>query len=720
MVYVRQSSPGQVANHPESRRRQYGLVERAVALGWAREEVVVIDDDQGVSGAGGKRAGFEKLVTEVGLGRVGIVLGLEASRLARNNADWYRLLDLCGALDTLIGDTEGVYHPGLFNDRMLLGLKGTMSEAELHLIRSRLQGGLWAKARRGELKTHLPVGYVHDPEGDVVVTPDEAVREAVALVFAKFTELGSARAVAGYFTEEGLPLPHRSAGHDRVEWRSATFAPVHRILTNPTYAGMFVYGRSKTERKVDESGTIRIRPRPLPPEEWEVVIEGHHPGFITPAVFWANQQRLRANWRGPSSDTRGAAREGAALLQGLLRCGKCGRRMQVSYSGSGGTVRRYACHQAHRLHGTATTCQSLGGRRLERAVTEAFMQVLSPVSVEATLGALTETEARWRDELTSRELGVEQARFEAERARRQFDACEPENRLVARTLERTWEQRLSDLTARQHDLARFQSERPAPLTDHEVAWLHHAGADLTLVWNAPTTSHRDRKQLLRCLITEVVVTVDRERLIGDARIVWVGGAATDVAVKLNRPGRHGYATDAEVIELVRRLALHLNDERIAFVLNRKRLRTGKGNTFTTARVKGLRQRHRIPAPPQIVTPGCDDATWMTVKQAAAALDVSGDTIRRWAREGFLEAHQITTNAPWTVRVTDQVRQQIVPQAPDGWVGLSQAAEHLGRSKQTILHWVHSGKLRAVQVTKGKRKGLRIETGDHPGGLFADH
>src|ERR671919_930891 len=335
VVYVRQSTVAQLERNHESRARQYALRERAVELGWPAAAVVVVDEDLGRSGASADgRLGFKELVAEVGLGQVGLVLALEVSRLARSSADWHQLLDLCALTGTLIADADGVYSPGHFNDRLLLGLKGTMSEAELHLIRSRLAGGLWEKARRGELAVHLPVGYDHDTAGRIVVTPDEAVRATIALVFATFAELGSARQVVAQLAEAGVPLPHRRCGEDQVNLRPAHFAPVHRILTNPTYAGIYAYGRSKLERRIDERGRVTARQRPRDPSEWEVRIENHHEGFITPTVWRANLQRLRANWRAPAGEGGGAVREGPALLQGLLRCGRCGRKLQVAYAGT--------------------------------------------------------------------------------------------------------------------------------------------------------------------------------------------------------------------------------------------------------------------------------------------------------------------------------------------------------------------------------------------------
>jgi DNA invertase Pin-like site-specific DNA recombinase len=719
-IYVRQSTLTQVAENLESQRRQYGLVDRAVEMGWRRDEVLVIDDDLGVSGSGVARSGFDRLVAEVGLGHIGVVFAIEVSRLARNNRDWYHLLDLCALVDTLIADADGIYHPGAFNDRLLLGLKGTMSEVELHLIRSRLTGGLWEAARRGELRTHLPVGFEHDRDGAVVMTADEAVRETIALVFTKFVELGSARQVVAYCRDNGVLLPHRDLNEGKVVWRPASYAPVHRILTNPTYAGAYAYGRSKVERRLDEQGRVRVRQVWRPPSEWVVLIENHHPGYVSFETFQANREHLRGNWRGPQERGAGAVREGAALLQGLLRCGRCGRKMQVTYTGSrGNKFRRYVCHQAHRMQAAEHACQGLGGVRLEQRIVEAFLEVLAPASLEATLAALEETERSWTRERRQHELLVEQARYEAERARRQFDRVEPENRLVARTLEREWEQRLADLSARERDHVRFRDSQPAALSPEEIEWLRMAGADLAAVWHSDSTSHRERKQLLRCLIKEVVVTVDRERNLADLTIVWVGGATSCLTSRLNRVGEHQRATPEQVLDLVRELAPHYSNEQIARILNSRHLRTGTGNSFTTLRVKHLRNRLGIPTPKAPITTSPAAVDCLDVPAAARELGVSVDTIRRWAREGFLEGRQLTAHAPWLLHITDDVRQRVVAHAPTGWVGLAEAARILGRSKQTVLHWIRAGRLQAVQVTSGKRKGLRIAVQHETPELFVE-
>jgi DNA invertase Pin-like site-specific DNA recombinase len=716
-VYVRQSTMAQVERNSESRERQYELVERALALGWHASEVVVVDEDQGQSAKSTDgRDGFQGLVAEVGLGRVGVVLGIEVSRLARSNADWYGLLDLCALTDTLIGDSDGIYHPGLHNDRLLLGLKGTMSEAELHVLRARLRGGSLHKAGKGELRLPLPAGFEYDEGWRVRVTPDEAVADAIATVFSYFDELSSARQVMLRLLEEDRKLPRNASADRQVRWATATYKAIHDILTNPCYAGAYAYGRKRSERRV-ENGVVRERQRRAPREEWHVCIEGHHPGYISFERYLANQERLRANWRPPRGEGGGAAREGRALLQGLIRCGRCGRRMQVGYSGKS-LVPNYSCVRANQLYGSER-CQSVGGRRVEQVVLEAVFEALKPAGIEATLRAIEHANSDHQALVRSTELELERAQIQAERARRQFNACEPENRLVARTLEREWEQRLSEVRRAERALAEVAAKRPDPLTDEEIAWCRHAGADLRQVFHASTTSDRERKQLLRAILTEIVVTVDREseRHVAELRVVWEGGAVSEHSVPVPRTGSHTRCTDQDTVALVRQLAERYPDKQIAAILARQGRRTGAGNPFTAHRVAGLRAHHKIPAAPVRAT--AQDGEVVTIAKAASELGVSTATVHRWLREGFIAGEQITPGAPWQIRLTDELRQRVCEQAPDGWLALAGAAEALGVARQTVLHKVQRGELAAVYVRRGKRKGLRIQVKGDQAGLFAN-
>jgi DNA invertase Pin-like site-specific DNA recombinase len=438
-VYIRQSTPSQVEYNRESTARQYALADRACQLGWSKEQVVVIDEDLGLSGSGvDKRSGFARLTSEVALAHVGIVLGLEASRLARNNADWYRLLELCGLTDTLIGDNDGVYHPALFNDRLLLGLKDTMSEAELHIIRARLDGGIRNKAARGELRRGLPVGFVWgEQDGEVRFHPDEAVVGAIRTVFERFVEFGSARRVWLWFRSErlSLPLQETPAGlPGPIRWVAATYTAIHHILTNPVYAGAYTYGKTKSERYVDEHGTVKKRMRHLPMDRWAVLIENHHPGFIDWTTYQANQTRLDSNTRPKPHQAGGAVREGSALLQGIVTCGHCGRRLHVHYRGRNSTP-GYHCSGKNLVEGRGVYCLNVGGLAIEQAVANAFLEAVTPAAVEAMRLTVEQLQSNHDAALSQWRLEVERMRYEAERAERRYRMVEPENRLVARGLE---------------------------------------------------------------------------------------------------------------------------------------------------------------------------------------------------------------------------------------------------------------------------------------------
>jgi DNA invertase Pin-like site-specific DNA recombinase len=719
-VYVRQSTLSQMREHTESLERQYELASRAQTLGWPPQQVVIVDDDLGRSGADATaREGFKNLVADVGLGKVGIILGIEVSRLARNNADWYQLLDLCAVTDTLIADGDGLYHPADFNDRLVLGLKGTMSEAELHLIRHRLTAGLLHKAAKGELRQGLPVGFVYDEDDHVVLDPDEAVVESIAVVFRRFDELGSARQVMISLREDNLLVPRRPTGSHRICWAPASYPAIHDFLTNPAYAGAFVFGRRRDEKRFDENGRLTKHTRELPRDEWAVLIENHHPGFVTWERYERNLDQLRANWRPPRGQGGGPAREGTALLQGRVRCGQCGRMMQVGYSGTTGDTPRYICGRNKMLYGGERFCQSVGGRRLENRVLDEVFAVLEPAGLLATAKALEETEANHRRHVAVFELAVERARFEADRARRQFDAVEPENRLVARTLERSLEKALVAQRQAEANLVAQRLRQPTRLSDEETGWLERAGADVRAVFHAPTTTWRERKQLLRVIIAEVVVTVQEKARQAEVNIVWEGGAATAFVLDLNKTGKHFRTTDEETVELVRRLAERYDDRTIAIVLSRQGRRTGTGLPFTKTRVKTLREYRNIAAyrPSESVTPQDDDVPVLSITAAERTLGVNRTTLYRWLKDGFIQGEQLTPAGPWHIRITDELLRRIVPEVPEGWLPLDQAANALGLARQTVLHKVQRGELEAVHVNKGKRKGLRIKVEPREPGLF---
>ncbi|MBO0757487.1 MAG: recombinase family protein, partial [Bradyrhizobiaceae bacterium] len=579
-VYMRQSSPAQVEHNRESTARQYALADRACQLGWPKQQVVVIDEDLGLSGSGtDKRSGFARLTSEVALAHVGIVLGLEVSRLARNNADWYRLLELCGLTDTLIGDNDGVYHPALFNDRLLLGLKGTMSEAELHIIRARLDGGIRNKAARGELRRGLPVGFVWgERDGEVLFHPDEAVTGAIRTVFERFAEFGSARRVWLWFRSEGLFLPLQGAPAGRpgpIRWVAATYTAIHHILTNPVYAGAYTYGKTRSERYVDEHGAVRKRMRHLPMEQWAVLIPDHHTGFIDWATFQANQARLDSNTRPQPHQAGGAVREGSALLQGIATCGHCGRRLHVHYRGQN-SAPGYHCSGRDLVNGRGVYCLNVGGIAIEQAVADAFLHAITPAAIEAMRFSIEQLRTHHDAALSQWRLEVERARYEAERAERRYNNVEPENRLVARGLETEWENRLRKLAAAEAELRRREQQRPTTLTSEQLQLIERLGSDIRQVWSAPTTTDRDRKELLRTLLEEVVFNLKRAEGHAHLTLRWRGGSITTLDVPVPRYRPIGPRTDEDTISLLQRLAALYPDEVIAGIFNRQGRKTATG------------------------------------------------------------------------------------------------------------------------------------------------
>jgi DNA invertase Pin-like site-specific DNA recombinase len=723
-VYLRQSTPGQVEHNRESTARQYALADLACQLGWSKQQVVLIDEDLGLSGASTqKRSGFARLTSEVALAHVGIVLGLEVSRLARNNADWYRLLELCGITNTLIGDNDGVYHPALFNDRLLLGLKGTMSEAELHIIRARLDGGIRNKAARGELRRGLPVGFIWgEQDGEVLFHPDEAVTGAIRTVFERFAELGSARRVWLWFRSEGLSLPLQLAASGRLgplRWIPATYTAIHGILTNPVYAGAYAYGKSRCERYVDERGVVKKRMRHLPIEQWAVLLPNHHPGYIDWANFEANQARLDSNTRPQPHQSGGAVRggavrEGSALLQGIVSCGHCGRRLLTHYRGRNSTP-AYHCAGKDIVEGRGQYCLTVAGLAIDKAVANAFLEAVTPAAVEAVRLSMGQLQANHDAALSQWRLEVERARYEAERAERRYRAVEPENRLVARGLETDWENRLRDLAATETELHRSQQRRPSSLTAEQLQRLQLLGSDLGQVWEAITTTDRDRKELLRTLLEEVSLNLKRAEGYAHLILRWHGGAITTLDVAVSRFQPMGPRTDEDTISLLRRLAVLYPDEVIAGILNRQGRKTAMGERFTANHVGNLRRYRGIPRFQPLEEPPIGEL--VSIRKAAQILGMNTSSIHRWLADGFIAGEQVTPGAPWQIRITDELRARIVAQAPSEYLPMLEATMKLGVSRQTVLQRVKRGELEAVLVRQGRRKGLRIKVVDQQPVLF---
>jgi DNA invertase Pin-like site-specific DNA recombinase len=725
VVYVRQSTLAQLERNTESTARQYDLRERAVTLGWSREQVRVVDVDLGISGSVlGHRDGFESLVADVALGQIGIILALEVSRLARDNAAWYRLLDLAGACDTLVADADGVYHPGLFNDRLLLGMKGMLSECELHVLRARLDGGIRNKAARGQLRTGLPVGLVWgEAEGEIHWHPDEAVTGVIQAVFDQFAVCGSVRATWLWLKDNNLRWPLQPIGYRRdrlpeITWVEPTYHAVHTTLTHPAYAGAYVYGRTRLNRYVGDNGQLRARRRSLPQGEWEVLITGHHRGFIDWDTYQANQDRISVNIRPQRSQPgTGAVREGAALLQGLATCGDCGRKLAVFYRGPAKSVPNYYCHgSAELVDGKGSRHMNVGGQAIDAAVAEAFLQALSPAALQACLTATEQLEAGYDAALDQHRRQVEQARYAALKAERRYRAVDPENRLVARGLESEWNTALQALANAEAELTRRQQRRPTVLTDTERATILALGADLDHVWQAATTTDKDRKQLLRTLLEEVHITVRRDDTDPHADLLlrFKGGVLSNLTVPLRRP-QPSIRTDEDTIALLRRLAVHYPDAKIAGILNRQGRRTARGLSYTASRVQSLRYHWNIPCHQPTDQP--PEGELLNVSAAAKQLGIAPSTLLRWLNDGFVAGEQVTPGAPWRIRLTDELRGMLVDDAPEGWLALHHASRALSVSRQTVLQKVKRGELEAVLTRTGRRKGLRINVSSPTDTLF---
>jgi DNA invertase Pin-like site-specific DNA recombinase len=623
VVYVRQSTLAQVRDHGESTLRQYALTEDAERLGWPVERVLVIDADLGVSGRGGSaRSGFKDLVGRVCCGEVGAVFGLEVSRLARSSADLQRLLELCSLTDTLFVDGDGVYDLGLFNDRLLLGLKGTMSEAELHLLAGRLQGARRAAAERGELRFPLPVGYVYDDDGHVVMDPDEEVQAAIADVFAGFAETGSAYAVVGAFVDRRFPArAYGGAWAGQLRYGRLSHSRAQTVLRNPAYAGAYVFGRRRSRRRVDPDGTIRARTTLLPREQWGVVIYDHHPAYISWDQFLRNEQRLAAN---NTSNGARPPRAGSALLQGIVRCGGCGRSMSTFYrDGKPG----YDCGHARSDRVATPGCRGVMGEVVEQAVAERLLTAVAPDQIQLALQAADAVADRRGRATRAVELRVERARYDAARAERAFHQCEPDNRLVARSLESRWEAKLREVADAEAELAR-QAAEPAPPARADIQAL---ARDLPRLWAAPSTSHRDRKRLLRALISDVTLTSQPDRPEIHVGIHWRSGASDLLTIQ--RPAAARTARATEVAELLRELGPTHTNAQLADRLNQAGQLTASGRPFDEESVRWLRWHHRIPSP----SPFSEHE--LGVHDVAQRLNVGDHVIYVWIRQGKLQARR---------------------------------------------------------------------------------
>jgi len=648
-VYVRQSTLSQVRHHQESTQRQYALRNRAQELGWPEEAIRMLDRDLGRSGAQmSGREDFKILVADVSMGQVGAVFALEASRLARSNLDWHRLLELCALTHTLVVDEDGVYDPGDFNDGLLLGLKGTMAQAELHFLRARLQGGKLNKARRGELHFPLPVGFCYDEQGRIVPDPNEEVRGAVALVFELFRQTGSAFGVCQSFVRQKLRFPKRAYGgawNGQIIWGHLTHSRVVGILKNPSYAGVYVFGRYQYQKEIDAAGEVCTKIRQVAMPDWRVRLQSHHEGYITWDEFMQNQQQLAKNrTNGAATVLSGAAREGLALLQGLLLCGVCGHKLTVRYTGNGGVYPMYVCNARRRDGNGTRSCISIRCDLLDAPISEQVLNALRPEELGLALEALQHLEERDAAVMHQWRMRLQQMEYEVALAERRYQEVDPSNRLVARTLEQRWNQALSQLEELRKQSAEIERNDARAATPEQKARVMALAKDFPRLWKSTSTSAKDRKRMLRLLIRDI--TVERRSMARQVilHVRWQGGACTDVQVDLPLPIADRMRYSPAVREQVRTLAKQFKDEEISEHLNQSGLRSAAGKPFDASKVQWIRYRYGIAAV-ELKRP-----EELTVAQVAKRFGVSPGVVYYWIDKKVITARQIKPNTPYWITV----------------------------------------------------------------------
>ena len=649
IVYVRQSTIAQVRHNKESTQRQYALQEKALRLGWDTSSIQIIDEDLGITGSGREnRRGFQQLVASVSLGEVGAVFGLEISRLARSSADLMKLLELCGLFHTLVVDEDGIYDMSDFNDRLVLGLKGTMGEAELYILRSRMLGGKESAAAKGELRSPLPVGFVYDPNKKTIKDPDEQVQGAVSAVFSSFRSSGSAYGVVRYFAENMMRFPKRAYGgawDGKLEWATLTHSRVLGILHNPSYAGAYVYGRYRDKKTVDSDGRYLHHTVRLPKEEWKVFIPDHHDGYISWGEYESNHKALAANLT--NGDKSAPAREGAALLQGLVVCGKCGRGMSVRYTGNGGIRPVYEC-KGRWEHGNKAMCTSIPAQIADQAVSERILSLMKPSEFEIALKLIHNiaendhaSDRNWR-------LALERAQYEATRSERQYMLAEPENRLVVRTLEAAWNEKLQELDQLEKDYAAHCSQKAWQPSDNERDEIIKLAENIPKIWNAPSSSHKERKRIIRILMEDVTVTAESGNPEFSIGLRYRSGYAETVDLTKPRKRCDAVRHTEDTVAIVRVLSASLDDAQIAANMNERGLRTPAGKAFTEDGVQWIRYKHKIPGLHQYIRQG------LSVKEAAECLEITTGKVYYYIEKGVIPASKQRPGWPWEISLDESV------------------------------------------------------------------
>jgi DNA invertase Pin-like site-specific DNA recombinase len=668
-IYIRQSTMAQVRFNQESTERQYNLADQAKSLGWMPEQIRILDRDLAQSGAlTAKRDDFKTLVSDVAMGQVGAIFSLESSRLARSNKDWHRLLELCAVTKTLVFDGDGCYDPSDFNDSLVLGMKGTFAQAELHIIRARLHGAKLNKAQKGELRFPLPVGLVFESD-KIVLDPDQEVQGAVRAVFTLFEQENSAYAVVQRFHQLGLLFPRRSYGgvwDGKLIWGRLTHSRVIGVLANPSYAGTYVFGRYQSCKKIGPTGEICTQSRQMPQDQWRVVIPNHHPGYITWDQFLANRSRLAAN-RTNSEVLAGPAREGLCLLQGVLLCGTCGRRLSTRYTGNGGLYPSYDCNSRSRDAPPLRHCMSLPAKPLDDAIAARLLTAVTPLTIKLALDALTNLEARDKAISAQWHRRIERARYDADLAERRYEEADPSNRLVASTLEKRWNDAMQRMIELEAEIAGFERQAMRSLTSEQKQQILQLGNDFPRLWKAPTTSACDRKRMLRLLISDITVVKGPDPKLLRLQIRWQGGATETIEVR-QRPNRADAVRYPEaLVAKIRALAERHADKEIAVRLNAEGLTSSTSKSFTASMISWIRFKHRIPGPSRL--PGT-----LTVSEVRARYGVSMHVVYYWIARGIVAATQRETNTPYAITINDNVDRRLRK-----WVANS---GHLHPSSQT--------------------------------------